>query len=228
MTSELITSVAMYFFDCEIDKVTIFIAGLVPAIVAPCASWYIVGLTIKINSLQEEMRMIANYDKLTGTMTRGAFLSQCENAYEIAHRTHTRLAILYIDIDDFKKINDTFGHPGGDEVLKMFGDVLNSSLSKNDLSGRIGGEEFALALPHANLSDATQLAEYILTSIKNNVVTYAGQNLGYTASIGLSLYQPSNHVTLEELFKQADHALYQAKEKGKDCVVVYTDTLSLT
>jgi diguanylate cyclase (GGDEF)-like protein len=221
LASELITTVSLRLFDCEIDDVTIFIAALVPGLVAPCASWYIVGLSIKINQLKEEMRIIASYDNLTGTMTRTAFLNTCECVYDAVNRKEATLAIFYIDVDDFKKINDTYGHPGGDAVLKAFGEVLQSSLRKSDVLGRIGGEEFAVALPHINLADAIKLGEKLLVKLKENPVSYGGSFIPYSVSIGITLHESSHNTPLEQLFKQADNALYQAKLNGKACVVVF-------
>ncbi len=223
VASEVITTGSLYLLDCVIDDITLFLAALVPALVAPCACWYIVGLTIKINQLKEEMRIIASYDKLTGTMTRPAFLSTCECVYDAINRKQATLAIFYIDVDDFKKINDTYGHPGGDAVLKAFGEVLQNSLRKSDVLGRIGGEEFAVALPYVNLADAIKLGEKLLAALKENPVDYSEHRIAYSVSIGITLHDSSNNTALEQLFKQADHALYQAKNSGKACVVVFSD-----
>jgi diguanylate cyclase (GGDEF)-like protein len=167
------------------------------------------------------MRIIASYDKLTGTMTRTAFLSSCEDVYDAVNRKESTLAIFYIDVDDFKKINDTYGHHGGDAVLKAFGEALQSSLRNSDVLGRIGGEEFAVALPHISLVDAFKLAEKLLVTITQNPVHYSGQRIAYSVSIGITLHESSNNTQLEQLFKQADQALYQAKLNGKACVVVF-------
>ncbi|WP_131655470.1 GGDEF domain-containing protein [Methylocucumis oryzae] len=221
VASELITMVSLRLFDSEIDEVTIFLSALVPALVAPCASWYIVGLSIKINQLKEELQIIASYDKLTGTMTRTAFLNSCESVYDAVNRKESSLAIYYIDVDDFKKINDTYGHPGGDAVLKAFGEVLQNCLRKSDMLGRIGGEEFAVVLPHISVTDALKLAEKLLSAIKQSPVFYSGLHIPYSVSIGITPNESSNKTSLEQLFKQADHALYQAKLNGKACVAVF-------
>lgn len=199
----------------------VLIAVVAPLIIAPVVSWYLVGLIIKIYQLEEEMRTLATFDALTGVMTRRAFLTHCETVYAVAVRSQSTLAMVYIDMDNFKKINDTYGHPGGDEVLKSFGSVVSKCKRKSDLVGRIGGEEFAMVLHNTELGGALKFANKIRALSKNKTVTFAGQTIDYNMSVGVAVLDKDNPLPLDQLMRNADTALYKAKALGKDRVVCY-------
>ena len=199
----------------------VLIAVVAPLIIAPVVSWYLVGLIIKIHQLEEEMWILATFDALTGLMTRRAFLASCETVYEVAVRSQSTLAVIYIDMDDFKKINDTYGHPGGDEVLKSFGSVVSECKRKSDLVGRIGGEEFAMVLHNTDSDGALEFSNKIRALAKNKTVTFAGQTIDYNMSVGVTVLDKDNPLPLDQLMRNADTALYQAKALGKDRVVCY-------
>lgn len=221
IASVAFTIVTMEIFDREFDPVVISISIVAPAIIAPCVFWHIIGLMIKIHQLEEEARALATYDMLTGLMTRRAFLTNCESVYKLIRRNKSLLSLAYIDIDNFKKINDTHGHAGGDEVLKSFGSGVYKYLRKSDIVGRIGGEEFALALPDTDLESAIHVLDKIRLSVKNTRVIFSDQTIHYTVSIGVALFDQKNQVDLEQLARQSDNALYKAKNSGKDCIVEY-------
>ncbi|MEH6468392.1 MAG: GGDEF domain-containing protein, partial [Porticoccus sp.] len=222
IVASLIISISfMALFGDGVVFVGVLIAVVAPLIIAPVISWYLVGLIIKSHQLEEEMRTLATFDALTGVMTRRAFLTHCETVYQVAMRGQSTLAVIYIDMDDFKKINDTYGHAAGDEVLKSFGSVVNRCKRKSDLIGRIGGEEFAMVLHKTDVDGALKLSNKIRAIAKIETVIFEGQTIDYNMSIGVAVLDKANPVSLDQLMRRADSALYQAKALGKDRVVCY-------
>ena len=208
-----INCISLILFYKTIPFFSILISSITPALIAPTVSWYIVGLLIQVHQLEQEMRKHAMFDMLTEVMTRRAFLTECETLNQ-----HSPIVLLYIDIDDFKAINDKHGHLAGDKVLASFGALLNQHKRPNDLAGRLGGEEFVLALNNADLKTALEFANHLCQLTEKVMINYEDKIIHYTISIGVSA---SNQHTLEQLLKQADHALYRAKKLGKNCVVHY-------
>lgn len=182
-----------------------------------------IGLLIKIHHLEVEMRKLATYDSLTNIFSRKAFLTNSESLLSLTKKDKSILAILYIDIDNFKQINDTYGHNVGDEVLKSFGKILKNSKKENDIVGRLGGEEFAFLLSKTDIKGAIEFANKLHTIINKDKVPYSNTVLQYTVSIGVSIFNQNNQVELQTLLQQSDEALYQAKHSGKNCTKLYKE-----
>ncbi|HKM15694.1 MAG TPA: GGDEF domain-containing protein [Marinospirillum sp.] len=164
----------------------------------------------------------ANKDMLTGINNRRYFYEQGELEIKRAVRHKTPLALLMLDADHFKKVNDTYGHAAGDLVLK---DLTKTVLRKIDLFGRIGGEEFAVLLPNTHTNQALEIAERLRVKLaKQQVPLPKNGHIHYTVSIGLIMLTPERK-QLDKLFQKADIALYKAKEQGRNCVVVYNKAL---
>ena len=195
---------------------------IIPTIVIPSITWYLIGLLIKIHQLEMEATKHATYDMLTEVLTRRGFLTQAETLYNVIFRNRSSLVFAYIDIDNFKHINDEYGHYGGDEVLKSFAAIVKNLTRESDLIGRLGGDEFALVLPDTDLEGAHHILDKIGLAVKNSPVLYQDQTINYAISIGVALFNQDNIVDLEELIKQADKALYRAKKSGKGRVVEYS------
>lgn len=223
LSSILISSLIMEIISNGIDMVTLSISIIAPLIIAPCVIWYLVGLTVKIEHLEKEQRKLATYDMLTGLLVRRVFLSNVEALLNLAERSRGVLSFVYIDIDNFKNINDKFGHTCGDAVLASFAENLRNSMRKSDVVGRIGGEEFAVALPDTDIKRCIHVLEKISSLAKTAQVEAAGQKIVYTISIGVTVFNKSNRVGVEQLIEQADAALYHAKRSGKDCIVRYSE-----
>jgi diguanylate cyclase (GGDEF)-like protein len=137
-----------------------------------------------------------------------------------ADRTGEQLALLLIDIDDFKALNDRHGHAVGDQVLRMVGGVLNEAVRDSDLPARYGGEEFVVLAPHTGKVGALSLAEKLRSATSRaRFDVEGGASAEVTVSIGVSVYGGD----ARRLFNDADRALYQAKATGKDCVVFAGD-----
>ncbi|MGS2722754.1 GGDEF domain-containing protein [Porticoccus sp. GXU_MW_L64] len=218
LLSVLITYLVMSTFASGINPLGLGISIAVPSIVAPIATWYSTGLIIRIDRLEREARKLATYDALTTVMTRRAFMDSALSVMKVASRDHAPFSLMYLDIDDFKKINDTYGHPAGDEVLKACGALIRNQIRAADLVGRIGGEEFALALTGTHLGGAMHLAEKLRRSIDQHTVNYRQQDIQCTVSIGISATEWSQPLSFEQLCNEADKALYRAKKSGKNRV----------
>ena len=142
-----------------------------------------------------------------------------------AERNRKSVGAVMIDIDHFKRFNDTFGHDAGDALLRDFGSLLRTRTRKEDIACRFGGEEFILILPDASLGDTYKRAEELRLAAQHLNVTHRGQTLGdITASMGAALY-PEHARTTEELVRAADEALYRAKAAGRDRVILAAEVL---
>lgn len=197
------------------------IGFIVPAIVAPLASWHLMALLLKVDRLEKEMRAMASYDDLTGLLNRRAFIQRVNQFLAIRERQPSDFALLMIDLDKFKNINDNFGHVAGDKVLQSFGHLAKATLRKGDMLGRLGGEEFVVLLPGSNIESAKNFAQRLHQQVRATGVEYGELHISFTVSIGITGLRNTQHQRLESLIKQADTALYQAKETGRDKTVVY-------
>ena len=156
-------------------------------------------------------------DELTGIANRRRINSLLEIDYDKAKRYNTPFSIILFDIDHFKKVNDTYGHLAGDEVLKTLAKQINQSIRKTEMVGRWGGEEFILILSETRIDSAYIVAEKIRKTISKTQFKSIKGDL--TCSFGIAEYQEG--ITIDELVDNADKALYQAKAHGRNTVVVY-------
>ncbi len=167
--------------------------------------------------LEEELTRLASTDSLTGTANRRQFLLRAEAEVARSTRYGEALALLMLDVDDFKAINDTHGHAVGDEVLKALVLTSQNALRTPDVFGRIGGEEFAALLVHTGPEDAKRIAERLRTALAGLQTPVGTVIVRFTVSIGLAVFAPGDSV--DDLFKRADDALYSAKRSGRNRVV---------
>lgn len=168
--------------------------------------------------LTEELEKLATTDALTQVWNRRHLMSLGEHEINRAKRYNRQLSLLMIDIDHFKKINDTYGHAIGDKVLKTLAQIIVKSMRSADQFGRFGGEEFIAFLPESDSKAAKLVAERIREILENLVISAPETDLKVTVSIGVATYQ--NDPTIETVIKRADDALYQAKNQGRNRVVV--------
>lgn len=176
-----------------------------------------------ISSLKDEVdevRQDALLDPLTKIDNRKSFDSFLLNALELDGDSKPSFSLVMIDIDHFKKFNDTWGHQTGDQVLRLVGSTLKSGTREEDLAARYGGEEFALILPNADLDQATNIAEKVRKSIKNRKLHKRSTNedLGrITVSCGVAVYRAGDDI--ESIIERADKCLYAAKHAGRNKVI---------
>ncbi len=170
--------------------------------------------------LEVELERQAHLDYLTGISNRRYFMDQAEFELNRARRYSTPLSLFMLDIDFFKQINDTRGHAAGDVVLKKLAEVCQQTLREVDIFGRIGGEEFAILLPGADINAAAEVAERLRAQLASTVVQFeSGQPVHFTVSIGVTtLTHPNDNIDM--LLSMADKALYDAKNNGRNRVCV--------
>jgi diguanylate cyclase (GGDEF)-like protein len=163
----------------------------------------------------------ANYDQLTGLANRHLFQDRLAHSLKEAKRYSTSLALLFLDLDNFKRINDTLGHDVGDEVLIATSGVLQHATRESDTLVRFGGDEFLVLLKDADKTEAQSVAHKIVELFKP-VIELNSHTLHITTSIGIALF-PDHAATPEELIQKADIALYAAKSKGKNQASLFAD-----
>lgn len=169
--------------------------------------------------LEGELQRLATTDVLTQSSNRRHFFECAEEAFGKARAEGTPLSFLLLDIDDFKQVNDTYGHPEGDQVLQRIADSGKTALRRGDLFGRIGGEEFAAVFPGCPPEMAMQVALRLQREIQRLSFSHDGQTYGVTVSQGLTGMSEDDGM-LDDLFARADAAMYQAKRQGKNQIVL--------
>lgn len=174
----------------------------------------------RIIKLENSIRKMALIDPLTGLLNRRAFNSRLESELERCVRNKSTLSLLLFDIDNFKKINDTYGHQCGDSVLYGISQQAKTFLRGYDFISRFGGEEFIICLPDVNQTQAMVIAERLRTGIENLKIetNSADRSIQVTASFGLYTIHSGEKHNIEYIIRQADQAMYRAKNKGKNCI----------
>lgn len=176
-----------------------------------------VNFFMRMRDSNEKLKIMATRDPLTGIFNARAYYEFCEGMIRLAKRNNTPYAVLFVDLDHFKSINDNYGHAAGDLVLKSVAECLMKNIRDSDGLGRIGGEEFSVFLPNTSFDDALALAEHLRSSIESIRPTIGDGSRKITASIGVARNQHSEQSMLE-IQRQADLAMYQAKAAGRNRV----------
>lgn len=174
----------------------------------------------KYQQITENLYKLSTTDPLTQLYNRRFFFEECTKKINLAKRKSLPIALLSIDLDHFKQINDQFGHAKGDEILTSFAKILQKSLRGYDIVARMGGEEFAVCIIDENLNNVRFIANKILENIRKIEVA-PSNNL--SVSIGIAFSKPHEDTNLQQLLVQADKALYRAKERGRDRIEVYEE-----
>jgi diguanylate cyclase (GGDEF)-like protein len=173
--------------------------------------------------MERELHDLATTDALTGLANRRHFVARLEHELARVHRlVNPPVSVLMIDLDHFKRVNDRYGHPVGDALLKHCATVVGDCARKMDLIGRMGGEEFAILLPGTDLDSACSFAERLCTTLANTPLQHDGLTITVTASIGVAEMSVVDAGT-SDVLKRADAALYRAKEGGRNRVARQDD-----
>ncbi len=176
----------------------------------------------ELEKANSELESLSSRDGLTGVFNRRSFDNRLQELWRLMQRNQQPLAMLLLDVDHFKQINDSLGHPCGDMVLRELADLLGSVVHRpSDLIARYGGEEFAVLLPDTPQEGAQHLADLIITEAAAKEYQWEGETFHVTASAGVHVMVPTAATDPEQLIKGADQALYQAKESGRNRYVVY-------
>jgi diguanylate cyclase len=172
-----------------------------------------------IKSLNRQLEKISRIDGLTGLYNRRFWEEQFVMEYKRDKRSESPSSLLMLDIDNFKKVNDTFGHPAGDEVIKKLANIIKKAIRETDIAGRYGGEEFAVILPDTPVANVEFVAERIRRLVEKCVVVYDEDNISFTVSIGIAGFKHTYKDSTQWL-DMADKSLYQAKAAGKNRVIL--------
>jgi diguanylate cyclase (GGDEF)-like protein/PAS domain S-box-containing protein len=172
------------------------------------------------NRFERQLKYLADHDGLTGLMNRRRFEEELPAQAEQATRFGASLAVLLLDLDHFKDVNDTRGHHVGDELIRSIARVLRRQLRDTDVLARLGGDEFAVLLPAADAAKATEIAERLREAVDDHTLLAGGTRLHVTASIGIALWDPSRDDPID-LLADADVAMYESKDAGRNQVTTY-------
>jgi diguanylate cyclase (GGDEF)-like protein len=184
-----------------------------------------VKVQLKIKTLQDELRRsnqrlleLSITDPLTGIFNRRYFMEALEKELQRAHRKHAPLTLALLDIDHFKRINDRFGHPQGDQVLIALAAVIQGELRRYDIIARYGGEEFILLLPETSPDAGLAVVERLRAAVEKMILPHPMEGHGVTVSLGVSAYPAEGILSVCDLIREADNALYRAKAGGRNQV----------
>ena len=186
--------------------------------------WNFGFLLMTIDRLRAEVADLALFDDLTGAANRRQFLARLNEECVRSGRSGEAFALLMIDLDDFKDINDSHGHAAGDECLRVFTRAATTRLRAGDLLARMGGDEFCVLLPSTTLREGAMVARHILEACQGEAVQGNGIALPLSSSIGVAQWRPEIGMHAERLIAAADRALYTAKKDGKNGYAVFDVT----
>ncbi|MDR5899638.1 GGDEF domain-containing protein [Halomonas vilamensis] len=177
----------------------------------------LLAAVLRLQRQRNTLKMLMLTDELTGLYNRRHLVDAASRELNDAQRHQQPLSLLLLDLDYFKHVNDTYGHPAGDDVLRKVSQQLRNISRATDIVARIGGEEFCVLMPNTTVDDAESVAERIRHAIALEPLTHLGANLQQTVSIGVTTSLDGSH-SFEKLYSLADQALYQAKELGRNRV----------
>ena len=175
-------------------------------------------LITEIKELLVQLEELATHDGLTGVNNRRHFLQLAEQELSRVNRYGSYFSVIILDLDNFKNINDEYGHLIGDEILKKVANTCLSTLRKSDIFGRFGGEEFVFLLPETNMTDGRFMAERVRKAIAGITFNELQLDIQVTASFGVASIGDQKSVKLKDMLRSADQALYRAKASGRNKV----------
>lgn len=187
--------------------------ALCPLGAEDCPLW---GETQRLQDECDRLRDLSHTDPLTGLFNRRYMKIALDREMERSRRTGLPTSLIMIDLDYFKRINDTYGHQVGDEVLKWVSRVWRQNLRRIDIPCRYGGEEFAIILPGTRLQASMRAAKRLQTTLVNSPPQLGGRQVPLTASFGVDTFMAREELTVRSFLKRADHYLLEAKVKGRN------------
>lgn len=173
--------------------------------------------------MAEEMRYQASHDAMTGLVNRREIESRLHGSIDVARNSGGEHAFLFLDLDQFKLINDTCGHVAGDQLLRQIAGVLMLHMRSNDWMGRLGGDEFAIFLEDTGVDEALHIAERLRRALSASTFPWEGRRFNVSCSIGIARVT-SDQIDAGDVLRAADRACYQAKEDGRNCIRVYRES----
>lgn len=192
-------------------------ATLCSLVLTPAIGSFILRLVFELDRVRERLTVLATHDDLTGIHNRRHFMAVVQREWDRARRYHTPAAMLLIDADHFKRVNDTHGHLCGDELLRSIAKAVGESLRQADVLARFGGEELIVFLPHTDPLGALDVAERVREQVQAVSVAWKDTTMSTTVSIGVAPMR-AELPSLDWMIHEADTALYAAKAAGRNCV----------
>lgn len=174
-----------------------------------------------MQNILSDLNKLVLEDSLTGLYNRRYFNRALESEMMRNSREYHYLSLAILDVDFFKRINDTYGHDAGDEVLKALAIIMNKNVRQSDALMRIGGEEFAVIMPNVRHNVAIDVMERLRKDIENLIIPFNDNEIRTSVSIGITVCEPNKPISVDKLYKQADEALYRAKKTGRNKVVLH-------
>lgn len=202
---------------CLMEENTEIIQSLIPN---PSEFGLISRLIVQFFEQKERLKYTACHDPLTGILNRGALLTLLEQQLSRSKRYGEPFSLIVIDLDNFKKVNDAYGHIAGDKVLQEIATLARDDIRSSDIVGRYGGEEFIIFVPGCTAMESSNLAIRLKNKIAQTPITFNDKIISITASMGIAEYQKGNDALVNDLISRADIAMYRAKEEGKNRVVI--------
>lgn len=216
-----IDELAIYLVETEshqrkLDRRLALVATILTALVLMVGTVLFVAL-LRLERHSNALHYLAMTDDLTQLYNRRQWLDQAPHLLALRRPADSPVALMLLDLDNFKRINDGYGHPTGDKVLKSFGEMLKRVARRSDLAARLGGDEFALLMPQADARNAETVGERIRHETEHFDLTQPAAGANLTVSIGIAV---SSHADddFSTLYRRADQALYQAKHQGRNCI----------
>lgn len=186
-------------------------------VITPAVGYLVLRLTLELNLARQQLNVLATHDELTGIHNRQHFMAVVQREWDRARRYSTQAAMLLIDVDHFKRVNDHHGHLCGDELLRAIAKAVSGSLRQADVLARFSGEELIVFLPHTDPLGALDVAERIRDHVQSLAVEYKNAKVSTTVSIGVAPMR-TELPSLDWMIHEADTALYAAKSDGRNCV----------
>jgi diguanylate cyclase (GGDEF)-like protein len=218
LASVLITaSIYFFFLRIPLSANSLIVSVACPLVISPIITSLLFQFAIDLERAHERLREISNLDHLTNVFNRRYFMEKLRAEIERAQRYGSRFAVAFIDVDNFKHVNDRYGHLGGDEVLQRVAQACMTEVRKTDVFARLGGEEFSLLLPETESEAALQLLERLRLRVAALRVALPDGVVGVTVSIGHAS-SGGEAREVNAILREADEAMYGAKRGGKNQV----------
>lgn len=224
-TQEIETTYSQDFRMINKQKEYIWIRSIITITKEDDATHIIRGLLINIEEerkAQQRIIYLAEHDALTGLMNRRCFQDELDNSIALAKRYNYEGAVLFIDLDQFKYINDTIGHQGGDQYLIKIANCLQKLIRNTDVLGRLGGDEFGIIITRTTEDDIKNVCKKIISGLREEILVSSGLKMQTSASIGVAIYPRHSEIS-DELLAKADAAMYEVKAKGRNNFNIYDD-----
>ena len=199
---------------------SLWISVIIPGILSPIFTVMFLPILIQLDTAQKQLQEVVRRDGMTGIYNRAYFIEMAERELALARRYSHTFTIAILDVDDFKAINDTYGHMAGDQVLLVLTTIIRNNLRKTDVFARFGGDEFVILFPYMDQDHAQICIQRIREILARSTVFFNGKDIHFTVSIGTEVY--CDQAELDLVLHQADMALYKAKTLGKNQVVAHS------